>query len=584
MHRLRIAILLTMALPAAILGPAEPSLAQSTSNARPNRDASEGSVVVGPNIQVSRDGNFPHFELMIAANPKNRKNLVGGVMTGSMADGGIACKTYSTFDGGYTWFDTVFPEQFANGGADPQIAFSPGGTVYFSALGDIKDEHGRTRSALHFYRSEDGGRIWSNPLDLGYSYDHPQITVDHTYGQFAGRIYIGVLYSNFSLGIFRSSDEGRTFVGPVRVLQAKGIGVNVTTLVVLSDGTLVMTYLDFPIDPARRTDEWTLATPPVFAADDRSTLYRDRLYAAWIDFQSSKPRIVSSYSADSGKTWKEPRPLDVGAPADATQFQPAIAVNKQGTVAVMWFDTRELKDDYSEYNAYFSASVDGGKSFLPAKRLSSAPSSRWSAGNITFTTSARADRSDLHRISFYSVAARWGQGGDYMGLTADSDGVFHPFWADSRTGVFQAWTSRVRVDSSSTSPRSQVTEAPQERMAVSLTNRIEIVMAPSVYHPATQELHVPISLKNVSDQPIYKPIIVEVKEFGGTGASSLILNAMNGKQQDGAKFDYSSAMRDLAALEPQGRTEAVVWRFKLTDPLRMPDMLIQITGGILQKN
>ncbi|MEP7348099.1 MAG: hypothetical protein ABI877_22710, partial [Gemmatimonadaceae bacterium] len=49
-------------------------------------------------------------------------------------------------------------------------------------------------------------------------------------------------------------------------------------------------------------------------------------------------------------------------------------------------------------------------------------------------------------MSLLTAAGRWGSGGDYMGLTAAADGGFHAFWADSRTGTFQAWTTRIRVD------------------------------------------------------------------------------------------------------------------------------------------
>jgi hypothetical protein len=35
--------------------------------------------------------------------------------------------------------------------------------------------------------------------------------------------------------------------------------------------------------------------------------------------------------------------------------------------------------------------------------------------------------------------------GDYSGLTAAADGVFHPYWIDNRTGWHQVWTAAVRV-------------------------------------------------------------------------------------------------------------------------------------------
>jgi len=32
-----------------------------------------------------------------------------------------------------------------------------------------------------------------------------------------------------------------------------------------------------------------------------------------------------------------------------------------------------------------------------------------------------------------------------MGLAVDAEGVFHPFWADTRDGRFQAWTAAVKI-------------------------------------------------------------------------------------------------------------------------------------------
>ncbi|MBA3714084.1 MAG: hypothetical protein H0W76_16770 [Pyrinomonadaceae bacterium] len=292
--------------------------------------------------------------------------------------------------------------------------------------------------------------------------------------------------------------------------------------------------------------------------------------------------------------------MDTTAPAAASQFQPAVAVNHQGTVGVMWFDTRDLKNDDSEYHAYFTASVDGGESFLPPARLSSAPSLRWGTGNLAFSPSVWAASASTQRITFLSAAQRFSNGGDYMGLTADAGGVFHPFWADGRTGTFQAWTSQVQVELPAKPPAmngavpmppggsSAATVAPQEKAEVSLTDKIQLVMDPTTYDPVTRELQLPIRLKNLSDQPIYKPITVQVKGFGsGMGdllkdKSPLILNATNGQPQDGATFDYSSALRDLEALEPQGQTEAMVWRFKLVAPLRTPDMHVNVTGFVMR--
>ncbi|HEY3120103.1 MAG TPA: hypothetical protein VGL15_05735, partial [Vicinamibacteria bacterium] len=59
----------------------------------------------------------------------------------------------------------------------------------------------------------------------------------------------------------------------------------------------------------------------------------------------------------------------------------------------------------------------------------------------------------------------------------------------------------------------------------------------------------------------------------------VILNASNGKPGDGATFDYSPALAGLDALAPDGQTAAVVWRMRLADVQRIPDMHVKVTGG-----
>jgi len=51
-------------------------------------------IVIGPNILVSKDGDIAHCETMIAANPANPKNLLGGSITMVRPDGGAANKAY----------------------------------------------------------------------------------------------------------------------------------------------------------------------------------------------------------------------------------------------------------------------------------------------------------------------------------------------------------------------------------------------------------------------------------------------------------------------------------------------------------
>ena len=90
---------------------------------------------VGPNVLVSREGDVPHVETIVAANPRDAKNLVGASIAFTKGDGGGRNEVYATKDGGATWVASAFPEESGPGfGGDPQIAFGPTGTAYFVGL------------------------------------------------------------------------------------------------------------------------------------------------------------------------------------------------------------------------------------------------------------------------------------------------------------------------------------------------------------------------------------------------------------------------------------------------------------------
>jgi len=625
-------------------------MAQSASQAASTaHDAAK--ILVGPNMLVSRDGDFPHMETSIAVNPRNKKNLVGASITSQRGEGGFACKTYASFDGGSSWVDSPIAEQFEWGGADPQVAFGPQGTAYFTSLAFVKDENGNERGGLFFYRSEDGGKTWRKPANLGYSYDHEVMVVDHSFGKYAGRIYISVLYGEYpeyTVGIFRSDDDGRTFTGPVDAASGKKIlGINTAANILLfRDGTLFLPYEDFEYDPERSKKShsgnvWfvtssdggvTFSSPskigtqehrpynekepaqavestfPAFAIDS-SDVYPDRIYMTWTDYRSGEYRVYVAYSSDMGKTWTTPRQIDPAVPQYASQYQSMVTVNKEGVVGVTWFDTRNAPNhDNQHYDEYFAASLDGGETFSQPVRVSAVTSSPFGKGNVRMQASywkTGITHEDDARLSFLSAAARWPAGGDYLGLTADRDGIFHPFWADARTGTFQLQTAAITVVKPAAAPKpgaaaagsdktgeqgaqAKKPEPAQSRVNVSVLGKVEMVFDPTSFDASTGILEVPIRIRNVSNATIYAPITVEVTKFGSGMGDELkdfapkILNSTNGKDGSGAKFDYSSALGTSQALAPGGLSGEVVWRIKVQDPMKIPDFHLSMEGMVAE--
>jgi hypothetical protein len=596
--------------------------------------AAAARIVVGPNMLVSRDGDFPHVELIVAANPKNAKNLLGGAITYT-GDRGTACRAYATTDGGGNWKASEFAEQVEWGGGDPYVAFTPQGTGVVSALAFQNDEKGHLRGFLHVWRSEDGGMSWGKTMNLGYSYDHEQIAVDQTTGKYAGRIYIGVLYGPYPVylvGVFRSEDDGRSWIGPVEAASGGGtIGINEVNPMVLSDGTLVLPYIAREVLPGKvkfTGKDWSTAWMvlsedggvsfgkprkvqtmqydlddkagrafgqfPAFAADTVSKDFRDRIYMAWADFRYGPVRVFFAHSEDRGLHWSEPRLLDPNVPKDAMQGQPVVAVNKDGVVAVTWYDTRASKDG-SQFDEYFAASLDGGVSFLPPVRISSAASRPRGPGNTYFAPMAGRYKETSY-LSLTSAASRWPGGGDYMGLAADRNGVFHPFWADARSGTFQIYTADVSVvvppketppASPATATASPEPQAPA-RTKVDLDTRVEVVSDPTRYDPATQEVEVPIRLTNISKQAIYPPITVEIVGFDLNDPEIAkypyprvtVVNAANGKPGEGAIFNFATALGNLESLEPGAQTGPIVLKFRFEDPTLVPPVRWKFEGMV----
>jgi hypothetical protein len=571
---------------------------------RKRNPPAQARITVAPNILVSRDdANMPHAETMIAVNPKDEKNLIGTSIVFTNFEYGTTCKTYASKDGGYTWLPTSFPERFDYGSADPQVVFGPRGTAYFNMLSSGKS------NAIHFYRSEDGGFNWQKSKDLAGA-DHPQMVVDQTDGNFSGRVYISIMRSIRKLAVSRSEDDGRTFAETVEVPNPRGFFLLNMNPLVFKDGTLFIPYLAWDDTggktPPSTVSEFVTSTDGgktfsepikileqpfkkyvaptelrgsfvggvgvVYAVDRRT----DRLYLAASDDRFGKRRVLFSFSADKGKTWSAARQVSPDVLAESSQFQPMIAVNNEGTVGVAWFDTRDSKNQDS-YNLYFAASIDGGQSFLPSRRISSEPSFPAAARNLTPFSAQSTGTAESANFRLRTAFGRWGDGGDYMGFTADAKGVFHPFWIDSRGGASQVYTTRITVDrggkASFENPNTNnLTKEP-------LNKEVIMVIDPPEYNIEKQEAIISIRLKNVSADIIYGPITVEVKNL----TDWTILNAENGKTAAGAIFDYSSALGDYKFLEPGALTEAVKWKFKYSGLGSSPSIESEITGYTFQK-
>lgn len=620
-----LATLMTCSALALVVGGDTPARTRAQASSKAGR-GQQTHILVGPDILASRDGDFAHLEMMVAASPRNASDLLAASIVFASPEGAVGVRPYVSHDGGFRWNDASPPGQSESVGADPQVAYGISGTAYFMymAMPDTS-----APPLLLFYRSGDAGKTWEKPALLGASsdaYDHPQLALDQSLGRFAGRVYVSVLggakYPEYRIGVFRSDDDGRSFVGPVPAASGGGkIGISNSNLMVLADGALVVPYCDFSYDQTKQhgteqshcfsvisndggvsfssprpvgmrttsKDSPRLGTFPQFVADSTSGKYKDRLFAVWDDFRNGRTKVAFSYSADRGVTWSSST-LDAAAPENAIQFQPAIAVNKDGVVGVIWFDTRNLPDD--DYNVYFAASEDGGESFLPSIKLNTEVSHRKGAGNMRISPTTwkppavmSTGKDTSARITMLSPMSRYAAGGDYIGLAADLDGTFHPLWPDSRSGTFQVYTTQVRLQRAASISGADPTLAACPASRVEITDDVSLISDPTKFVPDKREAHLPIRLKNNSKQPIYYPIVVQVDGFGsGFGElakefAPIILNASNGRQAVGAVFDYSELLGNSDLLSPGAETGAFIWKLRLSPGDLIPDLHFRVFGS-----
>jgi hypothetical protein len=426
-------------------------------------------IRVDGNVQVSLPNKqVAHNEVVIAADPGDRKRLLAGSIIERQNDGmrGDSVTAYASSDGGATW-EAVFEKRTEKDGPrylDPAVAFGRSGSVYLASLGTLE-----TKNFVDIVRSRDGGKTWTGATRLEHRDDRPFLVVDCTGGEFRDRLYCTCSLESAKqrqLGVYVSTDGGKALAfNPPHALPVEpvqfGPGIFPGPPVVASDGALVIPYqrmfgrtdakkgvlyfssirvrrsqnggksfLPEQTVCAREADTRPAVTIPMLAVDPGSNAYRDRLYLTWYEATPQGLSVMVSMSKDKGESWSDPVAPSEEARAGAEAVNkthkgvlPAIAANKAGVVAVSWYDTRGSRPGKPACDVRLRASLDGGETWQPSVRVTDVAS--------TF---------ELKNAGSVQNAL-----GDTAGLAADARGDFHPVWIDNRTGVRQVFTATIRV-------------------------------------------------------------------------------------------------------------------------------------------
>jgi hypothetical protein len=169
---------------------------------------------------------------------------------------------------------------------------------------------------------------------------------------------------------------------------------------------------------------------PTCAADRSDGPHNGRLYCSWMDgTPQGTTDILLSVSDDRGGNWSAP--VRVADPLSSVdRFFPWLSVDPvTGDVNVSFYDTRNDTTGFRYMtDVYFSQSNDGGVTWAPNTRVSSASSDEHDCGGL-----------------FPCSAIDYGnQYGDYEGLVSFG-GVSHAIWTDSRDNQTAATGCRTNL-------------------------------------------------------------------------------------------------------------------------------------------
>jgi hypothetical protein len=539
-------------------------------------------ISIGENNQVSKEfSHVPHYGAVVAVNPINSQNIIssGLIFLAQYAHPSVAA--YVSFDGGKSWKLCPIPFDVAKiEASNPIIIFGPDGTAYFSFLNKtiFSEENGSYPAIL--FRSEDGGNTWFKTLnaDKKYLFDWHHLLVDQTNSKHFHHLYlIGTKISEKKddvkckeLSLYYSKDKGNSFIGPVKKIENASYFSGAT----LSDGTLIVVYLKdkkllvitsndggksfsspIVISEIHQEKKSAISYFPSLAVDTYSEFYKERIYVTWLDSRRGCYDVYLAWSSNKGKTWSSPiiindNPPCINPAIGPDHTCPAVAVNKNGIVAVQWYDRRDdgasiksmtwdpsikkiVVEHDNRWQLYFAASLDGGETFLPNKKVSLALFSNDAPNNWIPMVEGES-------LSFYLPHNRYACAGKVGSFAASSDGIFHTFWVDSRTGISQIWTAPVQVKAKAFPNGSQENA---NLVDISPWIKLEVSNTKFILRDKTFEFDVMLC-NSTKDQTFINPLKVRLLAAESMHGRWEVQEADNNIKGAGAIWDFSTLVHN----------------------------------------
>ena len=393
--------------------------------------AQSAKVVLEAEINVGAVLKVNQYQTDLRSDPNSPSKMT---VTAKINADESETAAFSTLDGGASW---TAAQQTQSG--DPDVVYGNDGRAHWTF---IDSANGQKTS---YRRSKLGDGVWEAPRVISSNFiDHAHLWVDRSpTSPFQNSIYLaGRVGRQSVVSVLRSRDGGDTWAQTdVDVAGTIGQGFVDGPPCSLADGTLVVfarsqnTILskdgkyagsERKIYVLRSTDGGVsfsdavlvrdFNTPPNPGSESSRSITgavgvwngAQRLYLVVSQTIAGAPSVLQiSTSDDKGSTWSAPRTLPDLAPADKSAGGAvSLMANAQGVLGLQYFVFGG-----QNYDLYFSASLDGGATFLAPTRVSSA------------TSTQPGMRSQPREL-----------GGDQILGEAASDGSFKLVWTDNRDG------------------------------------------------------------------------------------------------------------------------------------------------------
>jgi hypothetical protein len=573
--------------------------------------AAVGHITVRANVQVSRShANWSHDEVILAADATNPTKMLACsiVLIPELAK--RTTTIYRSENGGASWESSLTVEDVAES-SDPACLFDADGMAYFSAMGG--DEY--MPGFIEFYRSRDAGKRWTDHSRLrtaSQGYDRQFLVADDTEGKLHGRIYLSVSsfvrslddagFDNvfWGMSLLHSDDDGVNWSTPAQRLASPGHVIwqpgncdilrNSGVICVFAEREKVKTEserqttelirvtrsldggdsLDLPttISSTEQSPELSFYLPHV-VVDHYSELFRNRVYAIWSDTHRGAARIECSYSDDDGRSWSPPV-LASDSESPQLDFLPQLAVSRRGILGVMWYRRRNGLD--LGYAVRFSASLDGGNTFLPSVEVSENAQAVDKGEIWPIQAVVDGDFGDLFgdiasgRLRRTSNTVELSllryvkhlTGGETAGLIADETGYFHAVWVDDRTGVDQLWTAAIGVNGAPTK-NGDPNSAGMEDVSSDVS-----LLTDTLVNQRNTIVSATVRLRNDSNHKLRYPLELRVVSIGSQVATLEILDSDNHQKGPGAIWNIPQSVDN--AIDPGQTSQPVTLTFKLSKP------------------